>query len=304
MNKLKRFLAYTDLHLTLKTPISRKDVFYKSLLIKLEEVYNLAKQYNVDAVFFMGDFFDKHQILCDDMIASAIEIIDSVDVNTYAVIGQHNLKGYNQESYEQSSLRFLEKFSTKYKTLIDPIFIGETTIYPCHWYDDLSTILAQNINKESTNILLAHQTVNDKPLMFNCLVTKDFKSEFDLILSGDWHGGYDVHKIDNTTWANPGALARRSIDDAKRPVQIALIEIENKQVKVEYLPLKNVKEDVFKENYLDLIKEKPIYQQSKFIDEIKSLNIQDITVKELIKIIGIQQKLKIEVFDYLLKKCE
>lgn len=299
---MKRFIAYTDLHLTLKTPISRKDIFYKSLLIKLEEVYDLAKKYKADAVLFMGDFFDKYQILCDDMISEAIEIIDSVDVNTYAVIGQHNLKGYNQDSYEQSSLAFLEKFSTKYKTLLEPKIIDNVTIYPCHWYDDLSTILQQSINKESTNILLAHQTVNIKPLMFNCLVTKDFPSEFDCILSGDWHGGYPIHKIEQTIWANPGALARRSIDDANRKVQIALIEVENNNVKVEYIPLKNVKKDIFKENYLDLIKEKPLYQQSKFIDEIKSMNVEVVDIFELILKVGKEKGIKREIIDYLLKK--
>lgn len=292
------FVIYTDFHITPNTPSSRKDNYAQSLLSKLKQTYEIAKDKKVDAVLFLGDFFDKHKIYCFDIIREAIKIIDSIDVSTYAVIGQHDLIGYNKESYEKSTLHFLESFSNKFQTLWEPQQIGNTKIYPCHWFDDLRTITSMKLEGDLFNICLAHQTINDKTLMFKCLLTKDYPSDFDLILTGDWHGGYPIHKIGKTTWANPGALARRSIDDENRIVQIAYL----KDNKLSYIELENIEKEVFERNFLDEIKEKATYNDSKFIEEIEKMNIQSLDIFELIEKVSKEKMIKKEVLDYIFSK--
>ena len=57
-----RFLFLTDTHIRGTNPQNRKDDFLKTLFDKMTEVFDLAKQNNVDIIIHGGDVFDRPDI--------------------------------------------------------------------------------------------------------------------------------------------------------------------------------------------------------------------------------------------------
>lgn len=304
---MTKFIFYTDFHLTGKRPRSRTDEFPDVQLAKLEEIYKAAITEEVDFMVFGGDFFNTHNVRSYEMITRAIRIIKSVPVMTYSIVGQHDLIGYNQSTYKTSAIAFLEEHCDKYEALWEPMEVSGNTIIPCHWYDDIDELVKKyakkNLQSGGKSILLAHKTIAHEALPFNTIQTKDIGGDFDLVLSGDWHGGFDQHIISDTIFYNPGSLSRMSISDSHRSPQYAVVEIEDD---ITITPVKldcaSSADEIFEQSFLEEIKQSATIDTEAFVNKLESLAVDtDVSdIFDLIQKVGSENKIKADVLDYLL----
>lgn len=295
---MTKAIFYTDFHFTSRAPINRLDDFPISQLRKLEEVYLIAKEKKADFVLFGGDFFNIHRMNNYDFIHSLIKIIRNSGFITYAVQGQHDLIGHNKDTYKKSTLCFLENYSDyKFQTLMEPKTIGDMTIHPCHWFDDLNFCCEESrLVKNSYNVLIAHKSITKKKHVFETILTKDIKSNFDLILSGDIHGGHEPHKIKNTTFYNPASLSRMTIKDRNRIPKIGFIEAGKE---VEEIFLKNFEKNCFNLDSLNDNKQEETVLDDKFFDEILSLEQESANLKDLISKVALKNAIPDDVLNYI-----
>ena len=299
---MSKFVFYTDFHLANKRPVNRSDDFASAQIGKLREIYEIAKSNKVDFVLFGGDFFNTHRIYQFDLISAAIDIICGSGLITYAVQGQHDLIGHQRDTYKKSTLAFMERYSQgAFTTLWEPLKVGDFAIYPCHWFDDLETCLKTELEPGKNTILLAHKSITMKKHPFPTILTKDMKSNFQLILSGDIHSGHEIHTIDGTTFYNPGAITRLKINDKSRKPAIALIE-SGEKIKIKEIQL-TVKQDVWNINPLEELEGvETTATGDKFFDEIAELEAESVDLMDLLQKFGIQKQIKPEILDYISSK--
>lgn len=302
---MSKFIFYTDFHLTNKRPVNRNDDFSNNQLAKLKEIYDTAVAQKADFVLFGGDFFNKHRIFSYDLIHEALKIICGSGLITYAVQGQHDLVGYNRESYASSTLAFLENYSRgAFETLWKPILLGDFNIHPCHWFDDFDLCLKTETERGLNSVLLAHKSITMKKHPFETILTKNIKSEFELILNGDIHSGHALHKIGKTQFYNPGSISRMSIKDKPRKPKIALIE-SGSEIRLTEIALQNVQADVFNFNILEElpeISEQPTAGGDKFFEEIMELEKSATDLGDLIHKFGKQKDVSVKILDYISSK--
>ena len=68
---MAKYLYIQDFHLSGKTPLNRKDNYLQSMLLKLDEILEIATKNKVDAILDGGDFFESPLItntIVDDVL--------------------------------------------------------------------------------------------------------------------------------------------------------------------------------------------------------------------------------------------
>ena len=103
-----KILHITDSHGTVKSPESRKDVYYISFLKKLYELGYVIKKENIDMVIHTGDLF--HTARVSDKFAGQVsEMIKGWKIPVYVVPGNHDIEGYTVDTIDQTKLGLLAK---------------------------------------------------------------------------------------------------------------------------------------------------------------------------------------------------
>lgn len=297
-------IFYTDFHLANKRPINRNDDFSANQIAKLREIYDTAKQRGVDFVLFGGDFFNTHRIYQFDLISAALDIMCGSGLITYAVQGQHDLIGHQRDTYQKSTLAFVERYSRgAFTSIWEPLVLGDFNIHACHWFDDLEACLKKPKVSGKNSVLVAHKSITMKKHPFPTILTKNIKSDFELILSGDIHSGHEIHNIDGTTFYNPGCITRLKVNDKNRTPSFALIESGSK-IKIEEIALKSVKQDVWTINPLEELENSQSRNEvgDKFFDEISELEADSVDLADLIRKFAAQKKINREIVDYINSK--
>lgn len=303
-----KFLFYTDLHFKTTNPVHRTGSYPEDICVKLNEVYKIANQEKVDCVLFGGDFFDAYKSFDVQWFRRIRDIICESGLKTYAIIGQHNLLGYNLETYSNSTTWLLEELCSKerWETIKDSVELDGIEIHASHCtgdFDGLKEILAKP-KKLEKKIVLAHcllYTATDK--LIGTRSIKEFENDTtDLVLSGDLHCGYPPQKVKGTMFANPGALCRKEVNE-DRPIQVALIEMGKDSLDVKYVPLASARpyEEAFEVSQVELIKkeaekEKVDEATREFAEKIRSLEVSSEDVFSLLekaaKIKGVSQEVQ------------
>lgn len=291
---MAKFLFFTDLHFKTMNPVHRTGSYPDDICVKLTEVYKIANQEKVDCVLFGGDFFDAYKSFDVQWFRKIRDIICDSGLKTYAIIGQHNLLGYNLETYVNSTTSLLEELCGKdrWETIKDSVELNGVEIHASHCtgdFEGLKEILAKP-KKLKKKIVLAHcllYTATDK--LIGAKDVKEFKNDStDLVFSGDLHCGYPPQKVGRTMFANPGALCRKEINE-DRPVQVALVEMGENSLDVKYVPLASARpyEEAFEVSQVELIKkeaekEKVDEATREFAEKIRSLEVSSEDVFSLL----------------------
>ena len=302
-----RFLFYTDSHLTGQTPRHRIDEYPQTLNIKLHEVYQIAREESCEFVAFGGDYFDSHRIFNYNVISEAMDAVGDCPVKTYAVIGEHDLYGHNPTTFSSSTLAFFAKRCPKMVILNEPVSVSGVNLFPKHEWQPMAEALGYAVDKTQLNILICHELISDRPAMFEVVLTSSLKSPYDLIVSGDLHCGFASHKANGTWFCNPGSLARKAINEAKRFPQVAIIDIEKGSApKIELRRLKSGKEGslVFGESLAEIAREHGAFEENTFAEEMLGYEADSANIHELIQISGKAKGIRKEVLDYLATKKE
>lgn len=99
-----KFLFVGDLHLRGTNPRNRIDDYKEVAKQKLKEVFKIAVDNAVDAILQPGDIFDRPEVGIAVLLEFA-EVLKESPVNIYCTLGNHDIYGYNVDSYYRTSLR-------------------------------------------------------------------------------------------------------------------------------------------------------------------------------------------------------
>lgn len=309
---MARFLFYTDVHLSGRNPRHRIDDFPTAILCKLVEIYEIAKSEECEFVLFGGDMFNAHRIFSFPVLARAMDAVCDSELVTYAIVGQHEIYGYNPKTLESSTLGFFVSRCPRYQLVWEPVVVGtgEVRLHSCHVWEDLM-VKEPTTPDGCVNVLMAHCLLSDRKRAFETIQTKDFgeseRCNYCLVLSGDLHCGFEAHKHRDTWFVNPGAIARKAMDEISRNPQIAVIDISRNSIpKIKYVELQSAKpgNEVFGQTFLELVREMEDFDASDFVNEMDKFEMEAIDVHDLIQKVGEQQKVRSEVLTYLASKKE
>lgn len=249
-------------------------------------------------------------------------MIKESPVPIYTTAGNHDIYGYNLDTYNRTSLRVLELIvpqlevindNTKNVELVDGDTVVNLSFQPYSQEIDKDGFgySPQDPVEESFMIHTAHGMLLDHdPKVFDRFTyIGDVKTDADLVLCGHDHLGFGIYeRSDGKTFLNCGSLTRLSASEAEisRAVRVALITVENNELKdIELIPLRSAK---IGEEVLDRSKIEAEQKRAYAMEEFSSL-IQDkegnkavVDVNAIIEAIAEKEKYEPDVVELALEK--
>lgn len=303
---MSRFLFYSDLQLSGKRPRHRVDDYPAALLKKLAEAYQIALDEGCDFVVCGGDFFNRYRMFSYDLINDMVDIVGGSPLKTYMAIGQHDIHGYNPSSYRSSTHSFVTRYCPQMEVLWEPVDLGDLTLEAAHVWADWPEVLKRTPSRKKKSVLVAHLPLYRGHVPFDVIdVDQAYGCPFDLVVSGDIHAGYDTVEVDGTTFCNPGAMARQTVREVDRIVQVAVIDcVPRKPIEVRIIPLQSAQggEAVFSEDALEQSEDAIELDVSDFVEDMLELEAESVDVFELIQKVAAKVGLDSEVLEYILSK--
>lgn len=313
-----KFLFFTDTHIRNTNPQGRKDNFLETVLKKLEEIINIARQNNVNAVIHGGDLFDRPDTP-PSLVREVVIRLKKLDVPLYMVAGNHDMYGQNPATIKRTMLGLLD--SINIINLINPghkIFFKKNDITVrltgTHFFYNLDKEDKEGyrVKKEDCDVAIhiVHGMLMDKPYFktsFFTTIDEIINTEADITLSGHYHTGFGVKQINGKYFVNPGSVVRidSSLVEISRMPKVTLIEIEN-DIKIENIVLKTALpgQDVLDRSKLEEMefKEKKLSDFIQGINSTFSFKSYDFTT--ILNEISKKDNLKKEIVEEALKKIE
>ncbi len=305
-----KFLYFADGHGKGRNPVSRLDNYYKSWLLKIEELLSIANEKSCDKIICGGDLFDSPSV-SNTIIDDFVDRVEESKIPFLVVPGNHDEIGHNWELSKSSALAHMFRRSKVIEKL--HLISGDSFhIEGFEYSHDIENELKENglfcsgkMRKDIKGFTIAvpHAFISIKPFFKEVahICAKDLKCDFDLVLCSHFHMTFD-ETINGTRFINPNSLGRTSIREQHTPT-VLIVDTESKEI--EKIELKSAKpaSEIF-----DLAKYEENKQNEKGIDEfIASLNSyqwQEMSIGKQIKEIGKDQKVEDRVIDYLINKVE
>lgn len=237
-----KLLYFGDPHIRGTNPRNRMDSYPEAWKAKHREIWQLAKEHQVDAILQPGDTFDLPDV-ANSVLNEAADIYAEAPCPIYTTAGNHDIPGYNVAAFANTSLRLLERLVPQLHVINDPakpVFFGETrnggavavtfTPYSGRMDKDGYGYSPEAELGSRFKIHVAHGMLLDHTPPFDRFtLVQEVKTTADLVLTGHDHTGYGIYKrSDGKVFCNPGSLTRLSASESeiKRTVQVALIEVE------------------------------------------------------------------------------
>lgn len=250
-----KFLYFTDTHIRANTPVRRKDNFTESLLEKFHEIKNIGYNNKVDFYVHGGDILDRPDVPIQT-IRRFTKILQSFRRPIFFVPGNHDIYAYNLESIERTALPLLDDFNIL--TIMNddsPICfsVDDTSValHSASYSSDLDTDIGRKryiVNEKLADfdVLFAHGMLLTKPFkMIDYTLVDDISyTKADLTLSGHYHTGFPIQKIDNKLFYNPGSVARMSASQIEydRKPKVLIVEMnKGEDIKITDYFLKSAK---------------------------------------------------------------
>lgn len=235
----------------------------------LNQIINIAKEKNIDAILISGDIYDKGipnidaVNLLNDFL---IKVINDLKIKAFIISGNHDSKsrlnfgsklfekqGLYIETQYKGSLRKItlddidKKINIYMLPFIKPIEVRQYFDKEIKDYNDaIKNILQkEKINKDETNILMAHQfvtfngeqpdTCDSENINIGTIDNVDAKLffDFDYVALGHIHG---PQKIGKDTIRYSGTILKYSFSEINHKKSLVIIDTSN-QLSYELVPL-------------------------------------------------------------------
>ena len=284
------------------------DDFQGSILRKIEEVYEVSRNEGCEFVVCGGDIFNSHRIFSYELLGSAMDLICDSGLDTYTVVGQHDLIGYNRETFKSSTLAFVVDRCPSLRVIWEPTTVGCVRLAASHVWEDPKDVGSHEMDRDFVNVLVAHHLLTDKDTVFDIVNTSDFvgwmkdEERYDIVLSGDLHCGYSVHEVDGVWFCNPGSLTRQSTNDRMRSPKFAIIDVEAGGIPIideRELECAQKGDVVFGESAAEIMRSDLKLNPSVFIREVEEFEAESVDIQELIQKVGKVRGIRQEVLNYL-----
>lgn len=236
MNLAVTLVWRTDVHLSDRTPRSRKDNWTQTILGKLRQVGEIAREVEADAVLDGGDFFDvkSPQRNSHALVRAAAEVHRDYPCPVYANVGNHDCVYGDYAFLPQQPLGvlfatdvFKPCYDHKEAGFVDPITAKSVRVVGVPYHGtkyDLNRIA--NIKKGSEDYLVVMCHLLASPQGGSMFEGEDIIKYSDLVghpadvfCFGHWHKDQGVTEIATGQYVvNVGSLSRGSLsqDDMDR----------------------------------------------------------------------------------------
>lgn len=299
-----KLLYLQDFHLLFKAPINRKDNYYQSMLLKLDEILSIAKKNKVSYILDGGDFFES-PLVSNTIVDEVLDKTEKNKIEWKMLFGNHCQIGHHLENSKGTSLAHMIRRS-KFTHYLDTIEDDNCFIKGVEYQHNIEAKLKEegifHNKKDKLTIAIVHALVTEKPLPYSAMHVcyKDIKSNYDLLLIAHNHHPFDL-QIKDTHVINIGACGRRKIDEQDISPSVLLIDTFTK--KLEIIKLKSAKSGT---KVFDLEKiEKNTQFESNidlFISSLNSVKLQSLDLRGKIEEIAKETKVEKEILDEVIKR--
>jgi len=270
----------------------------------LQEIIKIIKEKNVDGVLISGDIYDKGipnidaVNLLNDFL---VNIVSNLKKKVFIISGNHDSKtrlNFGSKLFENQGLYIETKYTGKLKKItllennhniniymlpfIKPIEIRELFHEDITDYNEtIKYILDREIlNKDETNILMAHQfvtynnqypeTCESENINVGTLdnVDANLFFDFDYVALGHIHG---PQRIGRDMIRYSGTMLKYSFSEINHKKSLVLIDIQNKQLSYELIPLKPLRDLREIKGPIDELIKKENYEDTNTDDYIKAI---------------------------------
>lgn len=238
---LRKFLLVGDWHLRGNNPRNRIDDYPAAAREKLREVFKIAVDQGVTAILQPGDIFDRPEVGIAVLLDYATILRES-PVDIYCTLGNHDIYGYNTDSYYRTSLRLLEMLVPQLHVLGTPTGDSQASL------DNKIVITATPYSRlmdvdgygygpdikladDVINIHIAHGMLLDhKPPFDRYSDLYKVATTANVVFTGHDHLGYGIYnrKADNVLFVNPGSLLRASAsqNEMERTPRVSILSVD------------------------------------------------------------------------------
>lgn len=252
-----KFIWRTDIHLSDKTPTSRKDNWKETIFNKIRQVGKLAEKHKAVAVLDGGDFFDikSPSRNSHELVRETIDIHKEYPCRVYACVGNHDCVYGDYSFLHQQPLGVLfssgcfERLYDQHEVTFEENGVKVRVVgIPYHGVEyDMERF--KNIKKgdEDWLICVAHVLASEKGgSMFegeDIIKYADLTDlDPDVFCFGHWHKNQGITNISHTRqqWVvNIGSLSRGSLtqDNLDRIPCVALMEFDKEGIHINEIPL-------------------------------------------------------------------
>jgi len=290
----------------------------ETLFQKLEEVFYIAKENNVDILIHGGDIFDRPD-LAPSLVRDLIILIEKFSFHIYAVAGNHDVFGQNPLTLNRTMLGILD--GAGIIKLIKPgekIFFekdnkkiqltGEHYFYGIDTDREKKSYIIKKDPGVDIAIHVVHGMLLEKPFFEGIaytLIEDILDTEADITLSGHYHTGFGTKCVNNKYFINPGSLVRinNSLNEFFRMPKVVLLDLKD-NIKIEEVSLKKALPG---DEVLDRSKvESMVFRERKLSEFIQSIystgNYDTLDINKIIEQISKQENIKDEVIIEALKR--
>lgn len=255
---MPKYVLANDLHLSLKSPVSRIDDYHETMFGKMDQLFRLAMKIQASAILLAGDIFHDNRravplALVFELWAWCIKV-KKAGIRVLGIPGNHDLKNDRYDSLPGQALGLLflggAMEDVSFKIIeIDGVEIGGIP-YPA------AKVLASYSSLQRPHSLRSI-------LMCHCFATPTggeyfgetilpYNDIFNHCPYGVYHFGHDhrdtgVHHIGDSWFVNVGALSRGALshENITRDVKCVIVEMGEEptnvvQVKLAFKPAGDV----------------------------------------------------------------
>lgn len=242
-----KIIHITDTHGKSSNPSSRLDDFPSAVIRKLKYIGEYGKslidQGEEVICIHSGDWIDSPDV-SEKHIREIAQEVNSWLFKTYGILGNHDIYGYNPETFMRTPLAIAEGLNMFTRLSNNPITIESSTAKIAltgvdSFYDLDREGFLDLYNKSEylegyLNIRVIHGMLLKKKVpMYNSTSIEDVREcDADVILTGHDHVGFGVIHENGRYFCNPGSLLRvtASNGDIRRDVRFGLITVEKDMV--------------------------------------------------------------------------
>ena len=282
---MSNYLYIQDTHFKGRNGCNRLGDYFGDLLLKWDEIIQLAIDNKCKAIIDGGDFLDtaSPSYIILDQIADRIEKSGLI---MYSLLGNHSMKYAHIENSQYVGLMHLQKRSKSFKP-INQLKITGVELIPVEYdYEIENKLKEEGLTFQSENkwkVGIVHALVTPKKFFDEVahLTPEQFKTNGDLILVAHYHHPYEI-KVRETTFLNIGCTGRNSITEHEIKPSIAILDTKKRTYEV--IELKSAKPgtEVFNLDKKEIKKEFNSSMET-FIKSIESTDFQGISVVGMIQ---------------------
>lgn len=310
---MSKFLYFQDSHVKGKNSINRLGNYFEDWLIKFEELLNIAKENDVEAILDGGDLFH-NPIVSYGVVDPIADLVEKYKIPIYSLFGNHSALYHNVENSQNTSLGHLFKRS-KYFKYLRCIKRKDFNIVGIDYFHGIEEHLKKGGlyfagDEDKWKIAIIHAFITPKPFLpqVSHLVCDDFQTDANLVLVGHYHNEWEKtvpsnEFLNETKFLDIGCFGRNSISEAKIKPKCVLLDTEKRSYEIIELKTAKKGEEIFD---LAKVEEYKTFDKSiqDFVKSLESSEFQKSNIRDTILEIARKQNVNKEITSLILNKME